>query len=105
MHRLVPVLACLLGTTGCLNGLLYTRVTVPLDVNLDETPFCTEQAQDSWNTFRFYIQVDWGSAGIADIARRNGMTRACYADLETLSVLGLWQQRWAHVYGERAQSP
>ncbi len=29
-----------------------------------------------------------------------GMVRAHYADLEMLSVMGIWTQRWVHVHGE-----
>lgn len=29
-----------------------------------------------------------------------GIETVHYADLETLSVLGVWNQRWVHVYGE-----
>jgi hypothetical protein len=46
-----------------------------------------------------YVQIDWGSSGIADAAREQGMNQIYYADLETLSVLGIWTQRWAIVYG------
>jgi hypothetical protein len=86
-------------------GLIYTRVTVPLDVSLDETPVHTDRASESWNTFQYYVQVDWGSDAPGDIAKQYGFTRVYYADLEVLSVLGIWTQRWAHVYGERAPLP
>lgn len=100
--RAVAVAALfLLGSTGCLSGGLYTHITVPLDVNLDQTPVHPNEAKDSWNSFNYYIRVDWGSYGIGDIAKRHGLKRVHYADLETLIVLGVWQQRWAHVYGER----
>jgi len=93
----------LLGQTGCLagGGALYSHVTVPLDVNLDRTPVHRDQAQDALRTFNYFIRVDWGSDGIGDIAKRHGFKRVYYADLETLTVLGVWRQRWAHVYGER----
>ena len=91
----------LLGSTGCVGGAIYSHVTVPMDLNLDRTPVHQEQVQDSWNTLQYYIRVDWGSLGIGDIAKRQGLKHVYYADLETLTVLGLWRQRWAHVYGER----
>jgi hypothetical protein len=95
-----PALAALL-CTGCLQGLIYSRVTVPLDVNLDATPVHAERAHDSWNTLQYYVSVDWGSIGLGDVAKEHGFERIYYADLETLSVLGIWTQRTAHVYGER----
>jgi hypothetical protein len=85
-----------------MSGAIYSHVTVPLDVNLDRTPVYGEHARESWNTFQYYVRVDWGSAGIGDIAKEHGFDRVHYADLETLSVLGLWTQRWARVYGERS---
>jgi hypothetical protein len=96
-------MVCLVGATGC----LYTHVTQPLDVNFDNTPVHDgRRGDEAWNTLRIpvslflVIQVDWGTDAIGDAAREAGMTTIHYADLETLSVLGIWTQRWAVVYGE-----
>ena len=103
---LLGLAVCLVGATGCLSGGIYTHVTKPLDVNLNHTPVHDGGRGDSWKTLRIpitsglFIQFDWGSDAIGDTARRAGMTTIHYADLETLSVLGLWTQRWAVVYGE-----
>ncbi len=97
---------CLFVSTGCLNGLVYTHVTVPLDVNLERTPVYGGAKSDSWNTLRIplpgflFVQADWGSSAIADAARTRGLQHVYYADLEILRVLGVWTQRWAVVYGE-----
>jgi hypothetical protein len=91
----------LIWGTGCVNGLIYTHVTRPLDLNFHQTEVHQEQSRDSWNTFQYYLRVDWGSAGLGDIAKKNGFTKIHYADLETLSILGIWTQSYAHVYGER----
>jgi hypothetical protein len=99
--RILAACALLAGAPGCMSGLIYTHVTVPLDVNLDRTPVSTKEARDSANTLQYYLRIDWGSDGIGDVARRHGFTRIDYADLETLSVLGVWKQQWAHVYGQR----
>ncbi len=101
--RVRAIALLLLATTplGCMSGALYSHVTVPLDVNLDRTPVHDEYGRESWNSFQYYIRVDWGSDGIGDIAKQHGFTRVDYADLETLTVLGVWTQRWARVYGER----
>lgn len=100
-----PLLAVLGITPGCLSGALYHHTTVPLDVNLDETPVHREDAEGSWKTFQYYVRFDWGSDAPGEIAREYGFTRIYYADLETLSVLGLWTQRTVHVYGERSSAP
>ena len=34
------------------------------------------------------------------LGRKVGMTQVYYADLEVLSVMGVWTQRWIHVYGD-----
>jgi len=90
---------------GCLSGVIYSHVTVPLDVDLDRTPVHAESERDfnALNSFQYYIRVDWGSDGIGDIAKKNGFTRIDYADLETLTVLWVWSQQWARVYGEKAE--
>ena len=103
---LLGLTVCLVGATGCLSGGIYTHVTEPLDLNLDHTPVHDGRQGESWKTLRvpisgwLFIQVDWGSDAIADAARRVGITTIHYADLETLSVLGVWTQHWAVVYGE-----
>jgi len=94
-----------LGSIGC----VYQHTVMPLDVNLNETPvYQGRQGDDSWKTLRIplivvpaYVQFDWGSSGIADAAHAQGMTEIYYADLETLSVLGVWRQQWAIVYGKQ----
>lgn len=91
----------LLSQTGCLAGALYSHVTVPLDVNLDRTPVQRDQARSAVKTFQYNLRVDWGSDGIGDIAKRHGFKRIYYADVETRTVLGIWQERWVLVYGER----
>jgi hypothetical protein len=100
------LVACL-GSTGC----IYNHTVMPLDVNFNETPVYQGRQGDwdsTWKTLRIpllfvpgYVQFDWGSSGIADAARAQGMTEIYYADLETLSVLGVWRQQWAIVYGKQ----
>jgi hypothetical protein len=102
MRRLLGLALVALVSPGCLGGLIYTHVTVPLDVNLDETPVYTEKGRDSRNTFQYYVRFDWGSDGLGDVAKEQGLTRIHYADREILSVLGIWRQSFAHVYGERS---
>ena len=97
----VALLASAATSLGCVSGLVYTHVIVPLDVNFDRTPVHDDQERDSQNSFQFYLRVDWGSDGIGDVAKRYGFERIDYADFETLSVLGIWTQHWARIYGEK----
>ena len=94
----------LLSTTGCgalRSGLLYTHVTKPLDTDFDLTPVHEGASTNSHDSLRYYVRVDWGSTGLGDVAKRLGFKKIHYADLETLSVLGIWTQQTAHIYGER----
>ena len=75
-----------------------------LDVNLDETPVFDRGASGKSDTKRVnlrpYVDIQWDSNAIADAARKAGLTQVHYADLETLSVLGVWVQKTVHVYGK-----
>ena len=99
------LLAALPVCGGCAPGLVYTHITRPLDTDLDGTPLRFDRGREDsklleLNSFR----IEWGSMGIIDAARRAGLSEIDYADLETLSVLGIWTQRWALVYGRKADS-
>jgi len=86
--------------TGCVAGLIYTNITVPLDLNLEVTPVDARNGKSDWKTFYYVVRVDWDSAAIADAARAGGLTEIHYADMEYLSILlGVWEQRRAIVYG------
>lgn len=96
----ILVLAAVL--TGCGRGLIYTHITTPLDVNLHNTPVFTGRAataKGDTKRIRYYVEVEWESNAIGDIMRRAGLTEVHYADLEILSVLGIWTQRFVNVYG------
>ena len=104
MRRLVglSILALVLVLTGCTSGLIYTHITTPLDVNLNNTPVFTGRtgtAKGDTKRIRYYVDIEWDSNAIGDIMKRAGLTEVYYADLETLSVLGIWTQRYVIVYG------
>ena len=52
-----------------------------------------DEGSGDWHTVQYYVQVDWGRNGLGEIARRHGLKCIHYADLETLSVLGIYAQR------------
>jgi hypothetical protein len=86
--------------TGCVTGLLYTGITVPLDLNLETTPVEGLSGRSGWKTFEYVVRVDWDSAAIADAARAGGLTEIHYADMKYTSIFfGTWVQRRAIVYG------
>ena len=51
------------------------------------------------------VQLDWDTNALAEAARAGGITTMYYADEEVVSILfGIWQQRWAIVYGTGPKS-
>ncbi len=101
------LILCLLTMTGCVSGAIYSHTTVPLDTDFDHTPAHNGERGDSWKTLVVpliglggQVRFDWGDISIADSMRQAGIETIHYADVETLSVLGIWTQRWVHVYGE-----
>ncbi len=103
MHRLTVLailgLACALNS--CVSGRVYTHITVPLDVNLNDTPVFNKTAsRGDTKRIRYYVDIEWDSNAIGDIAKRAGLTEVHYADLETLSIAGIWTQRFVIIYGQ-----
>lgn len=97
--------ALLLGVAlcGCApSGLIFTETVRPLDTNLDATRRMDVTRKGDLRTLQYWsIRVQWKGNAIGDIAREHHFTRVDYADLETLSVLGVWTQRWVRIYGVR----
>jgi len=89
-----------LFSTGCRSGVVFTHVVVPLDANFDRTVFQADSARDDTKRFQYRVRIEWGDQAIGEIARRHGIHTVHYADLETLSILGVWTQRWVRIYGE-----
>lgn len=83
---------------------IYHHTVEPLDLNA--TGLELGQAHKSRSTVRIepysYLVVEAGNRGIGEIARRYGFLTVDHADLEILSVMGVYTQRFVHVYGTRA---
>lgn len=86
------------GLSSCT---IYHNYTVPLDVNLNATPVQPTLASDAGDVkhFSFYVNVDWDSNGLGDIAAKHGMQEIYYADLNIFNIFGIWGQDIVHVYG------
>lgn len=50
--------------------------------------------------FRYYVDINWDSNGIGDIAKKAGFDKVYYADRTVLSIVGVWTQIFVTVYGE-----
>ena len=88
------------------SGCMYVHTIQPLTLNMDRTPVAGAEKEGSLKLITFpplsgaYQLVAWDSAAIGDIARKQGMQEVYFADLETLSILRLWNQYTVHVYGK-----
>ncbi len=100
MHRLPPLLLLLLLLSGCTYGLIYTHTVEPLDLDAGRTSTATRTAEGDLRQLQFYVSVSWNSNALGDIARAHGMEKLYFADLEVLSVLGVWRRYTVHAYGE-----
>lgn len=77
-------------------GAVYTRVKHPLTSNLDRTP--TAEAAGSGKIIRikepvsgYGIYAEFNSNAIGEVARRHGLKTLYYADIERVSILGIWR--------------
>lgn len=80
------------------------HTVIPLSTNFDNTPVSKTKPEksDVKHFFWPYPRVDlqWSHNAIGQIAKERGINRVYYADLESLSVLWIWNQYWVHVYGD-----
>jgi hypothetical protein len=81
-------------------GFIYTHKTSPLDLDLSQTPMAEKQCESDIKHFHYYVDIKWDTNAIGDIARKNGIETLYFADMETLSILGIWKQHTVHVYGK-----
>ncbi len=107
--KLAALMLCVaLSGSGCTlgNGLLYTNVIEPLDLNMSNTPVGNRQGESRLTRVvepftGANMAVEINSNAIADAARRSGLTVVHYADLRRKEILfGIWQERTVVVYGE-----
>ncbi len=103
MRRLLLIAAsCTLLTlqSSCVSGWVFHRVVEPLDTNFNETPVGGDAKRGSTKRVTVqYVDVQWDSNGIGEIGKEHGLEEVYFADVETLRILGIWRQRWVHVYG------
>ena len=98
MRRLVLIAVLLLPPL--LVGCVYTRFKEPLAIDFNATPVYRENDQGAVKRFRFWlVDVQWDSSAIGEIAREHGIETIYYADLERLSILGIWNRYAIHIYG------
>ncbi len=97
------VLALAVLLAGCSAGIIYTHTMQPLTLDVHRTTVVPTGGEgDIKHLVLLYpaLSFAWDDAAIGDIARKNGIKELYFADLETLRILGIWNQYWVHVYGK-----
>jgi hypothetical protein len=104
--RLAAALVLCLLATGCLRGMIYTNVTQPLTTHFDETPVVRDGFENGdVKQLRYsYAHLLWDDNAIGALAKRAGFAEVYYADLQTVSILGIWTQYRVRVYGRKGDS-
>ncbi len=114
-HIALAVLAATVLLCGCsrlgrdpVSGYLYTNITVPYSVDLDNTPVSDLQGKSSVLRIRepltdLGVYTELNSNAIGDIARKNGLKKVYFADLETFSLFSVWRTRTLVIYGAREE--
>jgi hypothetical protein len=83
-------------------GFIYTHTWQPLTEDMDRTTVGSVSGAGDIKHLAVYtvVGVAWDSAAIGDIAKKQGLKELYFADLETFSVLRVWNQYTVHVYGK-----
>ena len=103
-------------STGCgtvvknghavLVGAVYTRVKFPLTTDLNQTPAAVSTGNGKIVRIKepfsgYGIYAEFNSNAIGEIAKRHGLKTVYYADIERLSILGIWRHDEVIVCGEK----
>lgn len=88
-----------------LKGYVFKFVKVPLTMKLDNTPVTIFQSngkiikiEEPFSGYGFY--AEFNSNAIGDIAKKHGLKKVYFADLEIFSILGIFKYKEVHIYGE-----
>ena len=105
-----------LVSTGCgavvknghavLVGAVYTRVKFPLTTDLNQTPAAVDtgggkvvRIKEPFSGYGIY--AEFNSNAIGEIAKKHDLKTVYYADIERLSILGIWRHDEVIVCGEK----
>ena len=86
-------------------GVVFTHIRVPYTLDLDNTPVTNIHAngliihiEEPVSGYGFY--AEFNSNALGDIAKKHGLTKLYFADIEIFDVLGVWHHEKIHLYGE-----
>ncbi|MDA8099948.1 MAG: hypothetical protein M0042_10000 [Nitrospiraceae bacterium] len=89
-----------------LSGCIYVHTVEPLTTDMHATPMSSYEKKGTLQLITFppfagsYRLVAWGNAAIGEVAKKEGMSEIYFADVETFSILRVWNQYTVHVYGK-----
>jgi len=89
-------------------GLLYTHTVRPLTSHREPVDVATYgSAKGNIKQIQFQqVTIIWDDNAIGEIAKRGGIEKIHYADLETKSfLLNIWTRNTVHVYGTAGNPP
>jgi len=82
-------------------GFIYTHTWQPLTTDMDRTTVGAVSGEGNIKHIALNMPlVAWDSAAIGDIAKKQGLNELYFADLETFSILRVWNRYTVHVYGK-----
>lgn len=79
---------------------IYANTIRPLDLNMNKTPVSSKQGKGTTKHLEYQVSIEWDSNAVGEIAKEKGFKKVYFADIESLCVLGIWQQNTVHIYGE-----
>ena len=81
---------------------------MPYSIDLDNTPVSDASGKSTILRIRepftdLGIYTELNSNAIGDIARKNGLEKVYFADLETFSIFSVWRTNTLVIYGEKSK--
>lgn len=110
MHHLIRIALLITfcwSLTGCIQGVLYSDVTLPESLDMRSTPVGEEEGRSALNQISepitaARIAAQWNSKGIGDAYKRGELERGYYADMRTQSAFfGTWKKERVIVWGKK----
>ncbi len=91
--------------SSMLTGIIYMDLKLPYTKDLKNTQSMVLhnkgkiiKIKEPFSGYGMY--AEFNSNAIGDIAKKHGMKKVHYADMEYFSILGIWREEVVHVYGE-----
>ena len=106
VRALAACAALALSATGCFyqapvippQGLLFTSVAAPLDIDADKTPVCSKMGEASSSAF-FFNFFAFGDCSLDSAARNGGLQTIEHADYHALNIMFMYERFTVRAYG------